>query len=93
MTGGQQNSSSCFIFTDDVGCRRGGKNGVFSNYKFSDAICRANFENGLYGFWGKVAAISTNNKGGAFDCDRVKDGLDKVFCIVLMTKSINPQHI
>jgi len=85
----EYDSTNCFIFTDHVRCGWGGKNGVFSDYELFNAICRADFENGLYGFWGKIAAISSNYKGGAFDFNRIKDGLNKVFCIVLMIKSIN----
>ena len=87
MAGRQQNSTGCFIFTDHVRCGRGGKNGVSSHYEFSNTICRADFEDGLYGFWGEITAISTDYKSGAFDCDGVEDGLDKVFCIVLVKKN------
>ena len=86
VTSRQKYSTNGFIFANHVRCSRSGKNGVFSDYELVNAICRANFENCLCGFWGKIAAISANHKGGAFDWDRIKDGLDKVFCIVLMTK-------
>jgi hypothetical protein len=86
VTGGQTNSTNGFIFTDHVRCGRSGKDGIFSDYEFFNAICRANFENYLCGFKRKIAAISTNYDGAAFGWDRIKDGLDEVFCIVLMTK-------
>ena len=47
----------------------------------------------MYSFWRKITTISANYKGGAFGYDRVEDGLDKVFCIVLKTKSIHLKHI
>jgi hypothetical protein len=95
VTGRQQNCTNGFMFTDHVRCGRSGKNGIFSDYESFNAICRTNFEDCLCGFWGKIAAISANDNGGAFDWDRIKDGLDKVFCIVLMTKkkSNTLQHL
>ena len=93
VTGRQQNSTSGLIFTDHVRCGRSGKNGILSDYELSNAICRANFENRLYSFWRKITTISTNYEGGAFGCNRVEDGLNKVFCIMLMAKSIHLQHV
>ena len=93
VTGRQQNSTSGFILTDHVRRRRGGKNGILSDNELSNAICRANFENRLYGFRRIITTISPNYEGGAFGFDRVEDGLDKVFCIVLIIKLVNHQHI
>ena len=93
VTGRQQNSTSGLIFTDHVRCSRSGKNGILSDDELFNTICRANFENRLYSFWRIITTISANYEGGAFGCDRVEDGLDEVFYIVLITKSVNLQHI
>jgi hypothetical protein len=86
VTGRQTNSTCGFIFTDQVRCGRSGKNGIFSDYEFFNAICRANFDDYMCGFKRKKTAISANYNGRAFGWDRIEGRLDEVFCIVLMTK-------
>ena len=86
MTGRQTDSTSGFVFTDHVRCGRSRKNSIFSDYEFFNAICRANFDNYLCCFKRKITAISPNYNGGAFGWDRIENGLDEVFCIVLMTE-------
>lgn len=83
MTGGQEDSTISFVLANDIGGRRCGKNGVFSNNKLGDAVCRTDLENSLDCLWRKVSAIATNDKSRVFGLDRVKDCLDKVFRVVL----------
>lgn len=83
VAGGQQDATSSFVFANNVGGSRSGQNAVLANDKLGHAISSANLENDLNCIWRKVSTISTNDDSGVLGVNRVKDGLHKVFGIVL----------
>jgi hypothetical protein len=80
----EQDAAICLVLPDDVGDGGGGQDGVLSDYEFCDAIGRSDLEDRLDGLWGEVAAVSTNDQGRPFGIDRVEDGLDEIFGVVLV---------
>ena len=83
MTGSEKDATVGLVLSDDVGGSRGGENAVLSDDELCDAIGRADLEDGLDGLWREVATVTADNEGLALGVDRVKDGLDEVFCVVL----------
>ena len=79
----EKDTSVCLVLADDVGGGGGGEDSVLANDELRDAVRRTNLQNGLDGLGGEVATVSADDDGLPLCIDRVKDGLDKVLCVVL----------
>lgn len=83
VAGGQEDTTVCLVLPDDVGGSGSGQDRVLSDDEPGDTIRRPNLEDDLHGLGGVVTAITTNDESLSFGVDRIEDGLDEVFGVVL----------
>jgi hypothetical protein len=79
----EQNPAVRLVLADDVGDGGRRQDRVLPDYEFCDAVRGSDLEDRLDGLWGEVAAVSTNDQRRPLGLDRVEDGLDEVFGVVL----------
>lgn len=84
MTCSEENSASRFVLPDDIGRRWCGQDGVLADDELSNAIGRADLQNGLNSLRGEVSAITADDECRILDIDGVEDSLDEVFRVVLV---------
>ena len=72
-----------FVFTNDVRCSWGGKDGILSNDEFGNTVGRTDLENGLNSFGREETSITTDDESNTLGLDRIKDRLDEVLGVVL----------
>lgn len=71
------------VLSDHVGRGGGGQDRVLADDEPCHAVGGPDLEDGLDGLWRKVTAVAADDERCAPCVDGVKDGLDKVFGVVL----------
>ena len=79
----QEDPAVSLVFADHIGRGGGGQDRVLADDELFDAIGRPDLEDGLDGLGRKVATVASDDEGCATGVDGIKDGLDKVFGVVL----------
>ena len=83
MAGRKENPAIRLVFPDDVRYGGGRQDRVLSDNKFGDAVGGSDLQDRLYRLGREETAIATDDECRVFRIDRVENGLDKIFCVVL----------
>lgn len=86
VTRREENTTVCFVLSDHVGRRGGRQDRVLADDELFDAVGGTDLEDGLDGLWGEVATVAADDERCTLCVDRIEDGLDKVFSVVLQER-------
>ena len=82
----EENPTVGLVLSDHVGRGGGGQDRVLADDKLCDAVGGPDLEDGLDSLWGKVTTVASDDERGALCVDRIEDGLDEIFGVVLQER-------
>jgi hypothetical protein len=70
MTSSQKNTTSSFVFSDDMTSCRSTQDSILADQELFHPICSTDFGNQLHNFWVPVSSVTTNYEEAAWDAFR-----------------------
>jgi hypothetical protein len=86
----EQDTTIRLVFADYIRCSRCRKNRIFPDNQLLHPVCRSDPQDSLNGLGGEVTTITSNDERGTIRLDGIEYSLDKVLCVMLITREKNP---